>query len=34
MWPQCPASIDKEGTGLFVDRANAVLPTGGTDAHN
>jgi len=34
MWPECPASIDKDGTGLFVDRANAVLPTGGTDAHN
>ncbi|MDQ1470888.1 MAG: hypothetical protein QOJ99_2368, partial [Bryobacterales bacterium] len=28
MWPECPASIDKDGTGLFVDRANAVLPTG------
>ena len=34
MWRECPASIDKDGTGLFVDRANAVLPTGGTDAHN
>src|SRR5580700_3850075 len=33
MWPQCPASIDQHGTGLFVDRANAVLP-GGTNAHN
>jgi Plasmid encoded RepA protein len=32
IWPECPASID--GTGLFVDRANAVLPTGGTDAQN
>ena len=32
MWPQCPASIDQDGNGLFVDRANAVLP-GGTDAH-
>ena len=32
MWPQCPASIDPDGTGLFVDRANAVLP-GGTDAN-
>jgi hypothetical protein len=20
MWPQCPASIDQHGTGLFVDR--------------
>lgn len=26
MWPECPASIDKDGTGLFVDRAHAVLP--------
>ncbi len=25
MWPQCPASIDQDGTGLFVDRANAIL---------
>src|SRR3984893_9663653 len=33
MWPECPASIDNDGTGLFVDRANAVL-RGGTDAHN
>ena len=32
MWPKCPASIDRDGTGLFVDRANAVLPAGGTDA--
>jgi hypothetical protein len=32
MWRQCPASIDQDGTGLFVDRANAVLP-GGTDGH-
>ena len=29
MWPGCPASIDQDGTGLFVDRANAVLPLGG-----
>ena len=29
MWPECPASIDENGTGLFVDRANAVLPLGG-----
>jgi hypothetical protein len=34
MWSECPASIDKEGSGLFVDRANAVLPAGGPDAHN
>jgi hypothetical protein len=26
MWPECPASIDREGTGLIVDRARAVLP--------
>src|SRR5437763_6564532 len=32
MWPKCAASIDRDGTGLFVDRANAVLPGGGTDA--
>ena len=25
MWPECPAQIDGEGTGLFVDRATAVL---------
>ena len=24
MWPECPARIDDEGTGLFVDRATAV----------
>ena len=29
MWPECPASIDSNGTGLYVDRANAVLPNGG-----
>ena len=29
MWPECPASIDQDGTGLFVDKANAVLPLGG-----
>jgi hypothetical protein len=27
MWPECPARIDDEGTGLFVDRAAAVLTT-------
>jgi hypothetical protein len=26
MWPECPATIDKDGPGLFVDRAHAVLP--------
>ena len=25
MWPECPARIDGDGTGLFVDRATAVL---------
>ena len=29
MWPECPASIDKEGTGLLVDRALAVVPPRG-----
>jgi hypothetical protein len=26
MWPECPAFIDRDGTGLIVDRARAVLP--------
>jgi hypothetical protein len=25
MWPDCPAAIDRNGTGLYVDRAVAVL---------
>ena len=25
MWPECPATLDKDGTGLWVDRANAIL---------
>jgi hypothetical protein len=25
LWPDCPARIDADGTGLWVDRANAVL---------
>jgi hypothetical protein len=25
MWPECPASIDRDGTGLYVDREHAVL---------
>ena len=25
LWPECPARIDSEGSGLWVDRANAVL---------
>jgi hypothetical protein len=26
LWPECPARIDENGTGLWVDRAQAVLP--------
>lgn len=33
MWPECPASIDSDGAGLFVDQASAVLPNGGNGAH-
>jgi hypothetical protein len=29
MWPECPAAMDTTGTGLWVDRATAVLPAGG-----
>jgi hypothetical protein len=25
LWPECPAAINEDGTGLWVDRANAVL---------
>jgi hypothetical protein len=25
LWPECPAKVDENGTGLWVDRANAVL---------
>jgi hypothetical protein len=25
MWPECPAMLDREGTGIWVDRASAVL---------
>jgi hypothetical protein len=28
MWPGCPATIDKDGGGLIVDQANAILPVG------
>jgi hypothetical protein len=28
MWPQCPAKVDQNGTGLYVDRAHAVLTSG------
>ena len=31
MWPECPASIDTNGTGLFVNRANAILPVRRSD---
>jgi hypothetical protein len=31
MWPECPAAIDTTGTGLWVDRASAVLASGGTN---
>jgi hypothetical protein len=34
MWPECPAHIDEDGTGLFVDRAKAVLPNGDVDARH
>jgi Plasmid encoded RepA protein len=34
MWPECPAFIHPNGTGLFVDQANAVLPLTGNDACN
>src|SRR5438876_6647055 len=26
MWPECPATIDPDGTGLVVDRSTAILP--------
>jgi hypothetical protein len=29
MWPECPAVVDADGTGLWVDRAHAVLHGGG-----
>jgi hypothetical protein len=28
MWPQCPAQLDQNGTGLYVDRAQSVLSSG------
>ena len=34
MWPECPASIDKDGTGLFVDRTLAVVPMRGSPGRN
>jgi hypothetical protein len=29
LWPECPARIDDNGTGLWVDHGSAVLTTGG-----
>jgi hypothetical protein len=34
MWPECPASIDSDGRGLFIDRAHAVLPLEVSNARN
>jgi Plasmid encoded RepA protein len=34
MWPECPAEIDADGTGLYIDRANAVLTAGEAYARN
>ena len=34
MWPECPASIDRDGTGLLIDRAHAVLPQEVSDARS
>jgi hypothetical protein len=31
MWPECPASIDANGTGLFVHRATAIIPLRGPE---
>lgn len=28
MWPECPAVVDRDGTGLYVDRAMAVRSAG------
>ena len=28
MWPECPATIDADGTGLYLDRATAMLTVG------
>ena len=25
LWPECPARINEDGTGLWIDKANAVL---------
>jgi hypothetical protein len=34
MWPECPASIDRDGAGLWIDRAHAVLPLEVSNARN
>lgn len=34
MWPECPASIDADGTGVLIDRAHAVLPQEVSDARS
>jgi hypothetical protein len=34
MWPECPASIDKDETGILLDRACAVLPLAEPSALN
>lgn len=34
MWPECPASIDRDGTGLLIDRAHSVLPLEVSNARN
>jgi len=34
MWPECPALIDADGTGLFVDRASALLSSGEVNARS
>ena len=34
MWPDCPAEIDRDGTGLLLDKASAVLSIGRVNAHD
>ena len=34
MWPECPASLDNDGTALLLDRATAILPVRGNDARD
>ena len=33
MWPECPAHIDGDGTGLLIDRSIAVLPSDNSARH-